>query len=142
MENMINIPAATAESFWAALQALTERQAETDRQMKETDRQMKETDRQMKETDRKIDKVNSTVGSWSYNQGRFAEEYFFNSFEKDKQNFFGEKFDEIKKNLKGTETDDELDMVLLNGHSVGLVEVKFKAHENEIPKVLKKVSTF
>ena len=146
---MTNIPSATAESFWAALQVLTERQAETDRQMKETDRQMKETDRQMKETDRKmketdrqIDKVNATVGSWSYNQGRFAEEYFFNSFEKGKQNFFGEKFDEIKKNLKGTETDDEFDMVMLNGHSIGLVEVKFKAHENDIPKVLKKASTF
>jgi hypothetical protein len=107
MVNMTNVPTATAESFWAALQALTEMQAETDRQMKETDRQMKETDRQMKETDRqmketdrKIDKVNATIGSWSYNQGRFAEEYFFNSFEHGKQNFFGEKFDEIKKNLK------------------------------------------
>jgi len=149
MGNMTNIPSATAESFWAALQVLTERQAETDRQMKETDRQMKETDRQMKETDRKmketdrqIDKVNATVGSWSYNQGRFAEEYFFNSFEKGKQNFFGEKFDEIKKNLKGTETDDEFDLVMLNGHTLGLIEVKFKAHENDIPKVLKKASTF
>jgi hypothetical protein len=135
MVNMTNIPSATAESFWVALQALTESQAETDRQMKETDRQMKE-------TDRKIDKVNATIGSWSYNQGRFAEEYFFNSFENGKQNFFGEKFDEIKKNLKGTETDDEFDMVMLNGHFVGLVEVKFKAHENDIPKVLKKASTF
>jgi len=118
---MTDISSATPESVWAFLRELAERQSETDRQ---------------------ISIVNSTIGSWSNNQGRFAEEYFFNSFEKGKQNFFGEKFDEIKKNLKGTETDDEFDIVMLNGHSVGIVEVKFKAHENDIQKVLKKVSTF
>ena len=96
----------------------------------------------MKETDRKIDKVRETSGSWANNHGRFAEEYFFNSFEKGKQNFFGEKFYDIKNNLKGTETNDEFDIVMLNGSSVGLVEVKFKVHENDIPKVLKQANTF
>ena len=52
MENKINIPSATAESFWTALQALTESQAKTDRQMAETNRQMAETNRQMVETNR------------------------------------------------------------------------------------------
>ena len=121
MENNTNIQPATPESVWVALRELTARQAETDRQ---------------------IDKVRETLGSWANNQGRFAEEYFFNSFEKGKQNFFGEKFDDIKNNLKGTETNDEFDIVMLNGSSVGLVEVKFKAHENDIPQVLKKVKTF
>jgi hypothetical protein len=31
---------------------------------------------------------------------------------------------------------------LVNGKSVGIIEVKFKAHENDIPKVLKKAQTF
>ena len=31
---------------------------------------------------------------------------------------------------------------MLNGSSVGFVEVKFKAHENDIPTVLNKVDTF
>jgi len=31
---------------------------------------------------------------------------------------------------------------MINGHSVGIVEVKFKAHKNDIPKVLKKAGTF
>ena len=154
----------TFESVWATLDRVgdrldrvgekldrvADRQAETDRQIKENSRilteKLAETDRilteKQSETDRQIKKVNETFGSWSYNYGRFAEEYFFNSFAKGKQNFFGEKFDEIKKNLKGTETDDEFDIVMLNGHSVGLVEVKFKAHENDVPKVLKKVNTF
>jgi len=96
------------------------------------------------EFDRRMKKIEDTMGSWSNNHGFFAEEYFFNSFEKGKQNFFGEKFDEIEKNVKGIEKEykDEYDIVMLNGHSVGLVEVKFKAHENDIPKVLKKVHTF
>jgi len=149
MDNNTDFPPATPESVWVILRELAASQAETALQMKETDRILKETDRivkenalQMKETDRKIDKVRETLGSWANNHGCFAEDYFFNSFEKGKQNFFGEKFDDIRKNLKGTETNDEFDIVMLNGHALGLVEVKFKAHKNDIPNILKKVNTF
>jgi hypothetical protein len=121
MDPSLNTQPATPEIVWAMLRELTEKQAETDRQ---------------------IEKTNQLLGGMAYNQGRFAEEYFFNSFEKGKRNFFGEKFDDIKNNLKGTETDDEFDIVMLNGKSAGIVEVKYKAHENDIPKVLGKVNTF
>jgi len=118
------------ESVWAAIQ-------ETNRQMQETDRQMQETDRRMKELQKQI-------GGMAYNQGSFAEEYFFNSFENGKQNFFGEKFDKIKKHLthfwQGVE--DEYDIVLYNHASVALIEVKYKAHLNDIPMVLRKAETF
>jgi hypothetical protein len=112
--------------------------------MKETDRQMKETDRQMKETDRKMREVFGKMDSWSYNHGCFAEEYFFNSFQKGKQNFFGEKFDEIDKNVKGIKKNfkDEYDILLINGKSAGIVETKFKAHVNDLPEVLRKAETF
>jgi anaerobic selenocysteine-containing dehydrogenase len=86
--------------------------------------------------------LQKTVGAWANNQGAFAEEYFFNSFESGRQNFFGEKFDEIKKNIKGIEKDDEYDILLINGEYIGIIEVKFKAHENDIPKVLRKAETF
>ena len=156
MDTSLNIQPATPEIVWAMLRELAERQAETDKQMKETDRQMKETGKQMKETgkqmketDRKLEKIglqiketNQQLGGMAYNQGRFAEEYFFNSFEKGKRNFFGEKFDKIRKNLKGIKTDDEFDIVMLNGQSAGIVEVKYKAHENDIPGVLRKANTF
>ena len=82
------------------------------------------------------------LGGITNNQGAFAEEYFFNSFENGKKNFFGEKFDEIKKNIKGIEKDDEYDILLINGKFIGIIEVKFKAHGNDIPKVLRKVETF
>jgi hypothetical protein len=31
---------------------------------------------------------------------------------------------------------------MINGEAVGIVEVKYKAHENDIPKVLRKAQTF
>jgi hypothetical protein len=123
MEKLSNVEPATLESVWAAF---------------------RETDRQQKETALQIKKVNETLGSWANNHGRFAEEYFFNSFENGKQNFFGEKFDEIEKNVKGIKKGfkDEYDILLINGESIGIVEVKFKAHDSDVPKILRKAETF
>ena len=123
---------------------LTEKQAELNKSQAELTKSQAETDRQMQETDRKIDKVRATLGSWANNHGSFAEEYFFNSFENGKQSFFGEKFDEVEKNVKGIkrEARDEYDILLINGKSIGIVEVKYKAHENDVPKVLNKARTF
>ena len=106
--------APTLESVWAILQ--------------ETASQMKE--------------LQKTTGAWANNHGEFAEEYFFNSFNKGKKNFFGENFDRIEKKVKGLECDDEYDILLINGKSLGIIEVKFKAHENDIEKILRKSVTF
>ena len=101
MDTSLNIQPATPEIVWAILRELAEKQAE--RQV-ETDRNFEKVWKQIRETGKQL-------GGMAYNQGRFAEEYFFNSFDKGKQNFFGEKFDEVKKNLKGTETDHEFEEV-------------------------------
>ena len=113
----------TFESVWATLDRIATQQAETDR---------------------RIDKVNATLGAWAKNQGDFAEEYFFNSFEKGRQNFFGEKFDEIEKNLKNRRMGitDEYDIVMYNHTSVALIEVKYKAHKNDVSDLLNKPETF
>ena len=158
-----DIPQTTPDNSWGAeireilrelgekTRELGEKQAKTERQMEKNDRMLTkkfaETDRQMKETDRRIDRVNATLGAWANNQGSFAEEYFFNSFERGKKNFFGEKFDKIRKNVHidadlDGKIEDEYDILLINGKSIGIVEVKFKAHKNDIPSILKKADTF
>jgi hypothetical protein len=148
MNQLSDYSQATPESSWAQIQEsnryLTEKHAETERILAETILQMKDTDRQMKETDKRIKRMEETFGSWANNFGFFAEEYFFNSFENGERNFFGEKFDEIEKNVKGIKKNfkDEYDILLINGKSIGIIEVKFKAHENDIPKILKKPETF
>jgi len=125
-----NMPQATPETVWAMLQ-------ENAQQMKELRQSQKETDRIMKE-------LQKTVGGITNSQGAFAEEYFLNSFEKGKTNFFGEKFDEIARQLKTRRQglEDEFDIVLYNHSSVAIIEVKYKAHTKDIPTVLKKAETF
>jgi hypothetical protein len=96
----------TFESVWAALQ--------------ETDRLL---DKSRAEFDERMKKLEELTGSWANNHGSFAEEYFFNSFEKGKQNFFGEKFDDIVKNLTNfwQGIKDEYDIVMYNHASVALI---------------------
>jgi hypothetical protein len=167
MLNKSDIQTATPESVWAALQetdrVLSEKFAETREQFKETERLIAqmgidfdrrleasraEFDQQLKASradyERRMKKYDDTMGAWSNNQGAFAEEYFFNSFENGKQDFFGERFDEIEKNVKGLKKGfkDEYDILLINGKTIGIVEVKYKAHQNDVPKVLKKAETF
>ena len=138
---------------------LKKSRAETDRQLKETDRilsqQYAETKQFFKDSqeafekrwakyEEKLKKTNQEIGAWANNFGSFAEEYFFNSFDYGEQFFFGERFDEISRKVKPKERglEDEYDIVLYNGTSVAIIEVKYKAHENDIPCVLKKAETF
>jgi hypothetical protein len=126
--NTAQYPTATPESIWALLQ-------ETDRLLKESSERF----------DQRMKKMEERMGSLGNNLGKFAEDYFFNSFEKGQKNFFDENFDKIQKNIKGFEDgfEDEYDILLINGKSIGIIEVKFKAHhEADIPKILKKASTF
>ena len=172
-KDMTTIQQTTPESEWATLREflreLGEKQAETrqqmketsqqmketDRQIQETGRQMKETDRQMKETDRYlkekfaetdriVKELAKELGGMSKNNGLIAEEYFYNSFDRGEKNFFGEKFDDIEKNMKGNRLGlkAEYDIVLFNHTSVALIEVKYKAHKNDLPKILESAETF
>ena len=81
---MTNIPSATAESFWAALQDLTERQAETNRilteKQAETGRQIAETNRilteKFAETDRILTEKQAETGRQIAETNRILTEKF------------------------------------------------------------------
>jgi len=115
MREFTNTPPATFETVWAALMETRMQQAETDRMLRES----------IADYERRMKRFEETMGAWSNNHGCFAEEYFFNSFDKGRQNFFGEKFDEIMKNFRGAETKDEFDIVMINGSYVGLATMAF-----------------
>ena len=93
------------------------------------------------EFDRRIKKLEASIGSINNNIGMVTEYFFVTSFEQDKRNFFGEEFYELRKNVGGMKIAAEYDIVLINGSSIAIIEVKYKAHENDIPKVLKKAET-
>ena len=139
----------TFESVWAAF-------AETDRLIKEmrdanaissaeTDRKFAETVRQMAATDRQISRLEKQIGGVTNNHGAFAEEYFFNSLKKGGKTFLGEKFDKLIKSEiieDDNRTIGELDMIFINGESVAILEVKFRARDKHVENILKKVKPF
>ena len=134
------------------LKELSEKFAETDRKIakmsEETDRKIakmsEETDRKMDEVSKHIDKVSENIDSISKkvseqidsvskqmggineNIGHHAEQFFQNVFA-DKKVFGGIKYDDIFLNMKHSEK-VEFDIVLENGNSVAIIEVKNRIH--------------
>ena len=135
-------------------ESLKKERAEREKSRVEFDESLKkeraEREKSLKDSEdsykRRMKNLEDRYGSMSHNFGSFAEEYFFNSFENGEQDFFGEKFDSIERNLKPKllkhVVRDEYDIVMLNGVSVAIVETKFSAHENDLPKIVKKAETF
>jgi hypothetical protein len=113
----------------------------------ETDRRFKETDRQFKENERKLnamfEKTNQQIGGISRSNGEFCEEYFINSF-KENPTFMGEKFDRVIDYLKPDPVviNDEYDLVLRNGSSIVLIEMKYKAGTNDVGKMFSKLYSY
>ncbi|MCL2065061.1 MAG: hypothetical protein FWG98_11940 [Candidatus Cloacimonetes bacterium] len=120
------------------------RQAEAEKRQAEFDRINAETAKRHEEFVKYMEKSDEKYGQFTNNLGYITEEYFYNSFDGGKTNFFGEDFDDILKNLKGIKKDfkDEYDILLINGKTIGIIEVKYKANTNDIPKVLRKAETF
>jgi len=122
------------------IQELRESQRQTDEQMKKTDEQMKKTDEQMKKTDERLDRVGKQLGSIGNNQGDVAEEYFQNSLKK-RLKIGKLKFDYMISNYRivGKNIKDEYDILLVAEKRVAMIEVKYKAHENDVKKLAKKI---
>ena len=110
--------------------------------MYENDRFIRE---KFAETDRQIKAVNKQLGGMGNSNGDMAETYFINSFTK-KMFFAGQNYDSISSNLskkvKSLNLQDEYDLVLYNGTSVVIIEIKYKADLDDIDTLLKKALTF
>ena len=117
------------------------RQAKFDAEMKKRDEVAA---KNKAESDAEFKKFKEKMGIYDNSIGNIVEQFFFNSFQKGDTNFFGEKFDRIEKNINGIEKDykDEYDILLINGKSVAIVEVKTKAHINHIDRIKNKAVTF
>lgn len=115
----------------------------TGEQIKLTSEQMKQTDEQLKRTGEKLERIGAMVGSISHNQGDVAEEFFYQSLISD--NRLGSiTFDDITKNMekhKGN-LQEEYDLFMTNGDSIAIVEVKYKAHINDVKRLERKFNNF
>ncbi|MDP2752601.1 MAG: hypothetical protein Q8O31_08385 [Rhodocyclaceae bacterium] len=101
--------------------------------------------RDVEAAERKIDldatlkRMGIHLGNISNNQGDVAEEFFFNSL-KDKQDLAGIHYDFIDKNASRSKGNlqDEFDIVMVNGNDVAIIEVKYKAHQADLQKLIHK----
>ena len=118
--------------------------AKTDAQLAKTDAQLAKTDAQLAKTDAKLDRLAEMYGGVSNNQGRVAEEFFYNSL-KHTPVINGIQFDFIEKNVtrskKGIE--EEYDILLVNGKVVYILEVKYSLHMSDIERMVgRKLTNF
>ena len=96
------------------------------------------------EFDRRMKDLSQQIGGMANSNGAFAEEFFYNALQNGHRNMFGEKFDKVWGSTPGREEGfaDEYDVVLINGQSVCIVEVKYKADSADFQKLLRKPVTF
>ena len=118
-------------------------QAKTGAQIQELKNAQLKTDAQMAKTDAKLDKVGKMLGGISNNQGDVTEEYFVNSL-KNRLKLGDINFDFLVKNFKAQTAKKilaEYDILLVNGNSVAIVEVKQKVHLNDLAKLPEKIES-
>ena len=148
---------ATPAEIWAILQSVAEQQKETERLMQENAKQQaqrqkeierlmqenaeqqaqrqKEIDRQMKITDKKI-------GELSNRFGELAEHMVAPSI-REKFNALGFTFGEVSKDKEIVDAEGngiaEVDILLENGDTVMVVEVKSKPKQNDVEDHIKRI---
>ena len=107
--------------------------------MAELRQSQKETDAKFKKTETLISDIGKQMGGISNNNGYFAEQFFAQSL-KEKKSIGGINFDEVETNLKHRRkgVTDEFDIVLYNGDSVGIVEVKYVADKGDLTTLMER----
>ena len=112
---------------------MKENAEKTDRQMQETYKQMQETDRKIAQVSKQINGVTKQIGGIDNNIGYHAEQFFQNVLA-NKKVFGGIKYDDIFFNMNHREK-VEFDIVLENGNSVAIIEVKNRIRPNFVKKL-------
>ena len=105
-----------------------------------TDEQLNRTDKQLERLTERVDKLvgrTDHLDNFTNNYGQTIEEFFFRSLNEVKK-LGNIQFNDVKRDIKGTITDNQYDILML-GQSVGLVEVKNKVHVSEVLLIKDKI---
>ncbi len=116
----------------AKIDRLVDQQAKTDAQLKKTEVLVRETSVEIKE-------LSKMYGGASNNLGAAVEEFFYNSL-KAHPVLGGVRFESVERNVPGEDGDlkNEFDLLLVNGREVFVVEVKHRAHKDDLDDLLNK----
>lgn len=113
------------------------RQNRADARQAEADARQAEADARHAKLDAKLDRLAEMYGGVGNSLGAVAEEFYYNSL-KANPVLNGMRFDFIDKNITRSHAglEDEFDLVLVNGRTVFVVEVKHKAHKKDLQRLL------
>jgi hypothetical protein len=117
--------------------------ARADERLARLDEQMAKTDAQLAKNDAKLDRLSAKYGGVSDNMGASAEDFFIDSLLESRQ--IGEiHFDQVLERVVGGRpgAQQEYDIVLLNGDSAAIVEVKYKVHPKALQQLDQQVALF
>ncbi|MBF0353587.1 MAG: hypothetical protein HQM11_21350 [SAR324 cluster bacterium] len=117
-------------------------QTKTDAQLAKTDAQLAKTDAQLAKTDAKLDRLAEMYGGVGNNQGKVAEEFYYNSLKHD-LTLQGIRFDFIEKNVTHytDNVEEEYDLLLVNSEDVFIIEVKYHVHPKDIERLVGRKAT-
>jgi len=132
------------EDVYKSIKEVSDSQKKTDEQLKKTDEQLSKMGEKhsemLEDLDKRLKKIGVLVGNISNNQGEVAEEFFVNSL-KNVLKIGKLNFDYLLENvtLQTKKINDEFDILLVNGSSLALIEVKYKVHPNVIDTLDRKI---
>jgi len=112
---------------------------------KDSERRRKENEKEIKAIWQQIKEVGKQIGGVSNSNGEVAESYFINSF-KQYPYFAGQDFQVLEINaskyIKKLDLRGEYDLLLINGTSVAIIEIKYKAKKDDVQEIINKVENF
>ena len=131
---------------WDEIRKLFKEVAEA---QKETEKQLEETLKGISELRKETKDISEEVKGIGESNGKFSETYFYNTL-LNSMKFGGKNFDEIDKGLKrakkmpdGKKLKGEYDVIMYNGDTIALIEVKYKVQKEHIEKLrTKQLSIF
>jgi hypothetical protein len=132
--------AKTDERFRVLREEQAIRDKKLDEQFRKTDEEFKKIAEQFKKTDEKFKQLGLNIDGIARTQGEITEDYFFDILKKDKR-VANLQFDEIAKNSYKYVRNDmkgEYDIILFNGDSVMIVEIKNKVRDKDIENLKNK----
>ena len=147
MENLTPNNAPTFETVWALMQENAKQQSKNERiltkQFAEIRQLYKETDKKFDRLEKMIERDRELIGGISASNGEFCEEYFVNCF-KANPTFLGERFDRVLDNLKPDPmvVNDQYDLVMRNGKTIVLIEMKYKAKVSDVKGMFLKLKSY
>jgi hypothetical protein len=126
-----------------ALKELQRAQAATSLLIAEMIETVKNTGIQVTDNSLTVKSIGQQLGNIGRNQGEVAEEYFYNSLRANPM--LGEvKFDTIQANVEAgnKKYQAEFDMLMNNGNSAAVLEVKYKVHSTDLDHLEKNIKRY